>query len=948
MINYTPHQKRYFAEQLTLSRPARELEALASSMSGIKIDLNPHQVEAALFALKSPISNGSLLADEVGLGKTIEAGLVLAQFWAERRQRILLIMPASLRVQWKTELEEKFNIPCTIIERPKKRKGAISSSNLFLQATHNKRVAICSYEFAARSKSSISAIMWDLVVIDEAHRLRNIYKKTGNSRARTIKEALSGRKKLLLTATPLQNNLKEMYGLATIIDEHIFGDAAVFAGTDIAVLKSRLKNICNRTLRKDVSDTGYIKFTKRQVITRTYTPKDVEQELYNRVSQYLQQDHIRALPDNGRQLVTIVIRKLLASSSAAVSKTLQSLIDKLEALLEGYEDNLENDLSEDFDAFDEYSEEYQDDDSDEDLFHDARQRDKLEIQNEKELLQSIKILADSITHDAKGEDLLTALKMGFEQVEANKSERKAVIFTESTRTQKYVLDLLNDGGYEGQIVLLNGSNNDEISNRIYAGWKERHKDDGIISDSKTADMKAAIVEEFRDRATILIGTEAAAEGINLQFCSLVVNYDLPWNPQRVEQRIGRCHRYGQKHDVVVVNFVNQNNAADKRVYELLEKKMKLFEGVFGSSDEVLGALESGIDFERAIFEIHQNCRTEDEIDRAFDELNQKYADIIESRRAEAIQQVLETFDEDVTAKLKDCENRTRASLARFDRWKFDLFAAYGAKKVSDNGWAFDYEGKRYIPSWEDAKAGGGIFIESDSPIYISLRDAAKALATPVVKIRFNHSSLPAEDQSAFFLNGNNNLSGAVSIDKLIYTYGKEGEKEEHLLISVVTDNETEMDEPLLERMMEIPGEIIGEAMPDGRLEARKAELQAYKCAEIGEVNKENLVLRFGELEAWRSDRENALNRELTDLRNEINLKKGQMTTNVGTLSFQEIVNLQGEINKLNEEIDKRQRHMLQSKDAIKKSATELQQEAIKQLDGTPKLENIMTFSFEIA
>jgi len=137
--NYTPHQKRYFAEQLTLSRPAREIDAVASSMSGVKIDLNPHQVEVALFALKSPISNGCILADEVGLGKTIEAGLVLAQFWAERKHRILLILPASLRTQWKFELEEKFNIPCAIIERPKKRKGAMPSDNPFSQAAFEKK-----------------------------------------------------------------------------------------------------------------------------------------------------------------------------------------------------------------------------------------------------------------------------------------------------------------------------------------------------------------------------------------------------------------------------------------------------------------------------------------------------------------------------------------------------------------------------------------------------------------------------------------------------------------------------------------------------------------------------------------------------------------------------------------------------------------------------------------
>jgi hypothetical protein len=456
------------------------------------------------------------------------------------------------------------------------------------------------------------------------------------------------------------------------------------------------------------------------------------------------------------------------------------------------------------------------------------------------------------------------------------------------------------------------------------------------------------VEEFRDRATILIGTEAAAEGINLQFCNMVVNYDLPWNPQRVEQRIGRCHRYGQKYDVVVVNFVNQNNAADRRVYVLLESKFRLFEGVFGSSDEILGALERGIDFERAVYGIVQNCRTDDEINREFDALQQQYADVIEAQKAQTIQQVMEFFDEDVTAKLKDCETRTRASLARFDRWKFDLFASHGATRANSRDWTFDYQGERYIPSWEDAKAGGGTFLESDSSIYTDLCDAAIALDVPIVRISFKHSELPTEEQSAFFQNGNSNLTGAVSIDKLIYNYGKEGEKEEHLLISVVTDNGVEIDDSMLERMMEIPAEIIGEVAPDSRLDEQKVILQDRICAEINEANKESLVLRFGELDAWRVDREDALNRQLSDLRNEITLKRGQMTSQVGTLSFQEIVDLQNEINRLNEDIDRRQRQMLQSKDAIRKSASDLQTEAIKQLNGAAQLVNIMTFSFEIA
>src|SRR5690606_18712894 len=140
-----------------------------------------------------------------------------------------------------------------------------------------------------------------------------------------------------------------------------------------------------------------------------------------------------------------------------------------------------------------------------------------------------------------------------------------------------------------------------------------------------ADTRAALVEHFKERGKVMIATEAGAEGINLQFCSLVINYDLPWNPQRIEQRIGRCHRYGQKHDVVVVNFVDRSNEADARVYELLSQKFKLFEGVFGASDEVLGAIGSGVDFERRIAAIYQNCREPAEIQAGFEALQSELA-----------------------------------------------------------------------------------------------------------------------------------------------------------------------------------------------------------------------------------------------------------------------------------------------------------------------------------
>ena len=163
----------------------------------------------------------------------------------------------------------------------------------------------------------------------------------------------------------------------------------------------------------------------------------------------------------------------------------------------------------------------------------------------------------------------------------------------------------------------------------------------------------------------MIATEAAAEGINLQFCNLVVNYDLPWNPQRIEQRIGRCHRYGQKFDVVVVNFLNKNNAADQRVYQLLDEKFKLFNGIFGASDEVLGAIESGVDFEKRIIGIYQRCRTPQQISFEFDQLQHELESEIGEKRTEAREQLLNNFDEEVIERVRIA---AADSLNRFEAW----------------------------------------------------------------------------------------------------------------------------------------------------------------------------------------------------------------------------------------------------------------------------------------
>jgi adenine-specific DNA-methyltransferase len=213
-MQLTDYHAKYFAHELTKRCSCDSAEKLAGALVDAQVDLNPHQIEAALFAFKSPLSRGAMLADEVGLGKTIEAGLVLPQKWAERKRKVLIITPSNLRKQWHQELQEKFFLPCRIIETKSYndlvRKGDI-------HPFEGDDIVICSYQFARKKAIEINQIRWDLVVIDEAHRLRNVYKPS-NVIANTLKEALKDSPKLLLTATPLQNSLLELFGLVSFID----------------------------------------------------------------------------------------------------------------------------------------------------------------------------------------------------------------------------------------------------------------------------------------------------------------------------------------------------------------------------------------------------------------------------------------------------------------------------------------------------------------------------------------------------------------------------------------------------------------------------------------------------------------------------------------------------------------------------------------------------------
>ena len=515
----TEEQQKYIAWLLTSRRSGDDDMRVAGVLSEARVDLNPHQVEAALFALKSPFSKGVVLADEVGLGKTIEAGIVISQYWAEQKRRILIIVPATLRRQWSTEMEEKFWLKSEILER-----NSLISPDI-IQRKH--QLFICSYQYAAKYADQLSQTNWDLVVIDEAHKLRNVYKNS-SAAARRISDAFRHNKKLLLTATPLQNNIQELYGLVSVIDDKYFGDLKSFNtqygyhsledNHSFHDLKFRLSTLIHRNLRKQV--TEYVKYTSRIPMAQEYMPSKKEQELYDKMSAYLLRDDAYGLPSGQRTLLLLLIRKLMASSSFAVCDTVQAIINRLKRLA-GEDVEQEAEVDESLldlfdDSFGEETEEWEDEEDDDEL----KEIEKIRLTPEQQTavykeiadLQEIYDLANSIKDNNKGECLLKALEVGFQKMTELGANRKALIFTESRRTQEYLFDLLEANGYKGQIVLFNGSNNDERSKQIYKNWLAVNERTGCISESKSANRRQAIVDYFRNKASIMIATEAASEG----------------------------------------------------------------------------------------------------------------------------------------------------------------------------------------------------------------------------------------------------------------------------------------------------------------------------------------------------------------------------------------------------------------------------------------------------
>ena len=477
------------AFQLLSKIKESKLSIVSSIKSNKAIELYDHQIFAAM-KVKNEFGGSAILADEVGLGKTMEAGIILKEFLISGLAKsVLILVPPSLVYQWQDELQTKFNLSF----------AQKDDSDFIDPASHELLIFSHSSATSPRKSKFLKKRNWDMVIVDEAHSMKN----SSTLKHQLLKE-LSRKFTLFLSATPIQNNLSELYNLVELLKPGTFGTLSEFKtryADDPQMrrinpffkeeLQKKLSKIIIRTTRQQVKK--YIKFTDRIAFTKILKPTDDERDLYDKIT-----NKVHKYYDSGYDILYLMVIQRLISSSTESTK---------QALFKMKKSGL-----------------FSNDDYD-------------------ELME----IANRIKLDTKTSDLVDVIK--------DDKDSKFLIFTEFHVTQDYLAKVLNENGFS--VTLFNGKMN-------------------LIE-------RLASVEQFRNETQIMISTSAGGEGLNFQFCHNVVNYDLPWNPMKVEQRVGRVHRIGQKNDVNIYNYAYENTI-DAYILQLLYTKIKLFTMTIGHLD----------------------------------------------------------------------------------------------------------------------------------------------------------------------------------------------------------------------------------------------------------------------------------------------------------------------------------------------------------------------------
>ncbi|MFH8108108.1 MAG: helicase-related protein, partial [Candidatus Aenigmatarchaeota archaeon] len=582
------------------------------AMNISKIDPLPFQIEAVYgYILKLPKIR-FLIADDPGAGKTIMAGLVIKELKLRRlARRILIVVPGHLKDQWIRELKEKFQETFTLIDR-------YSFRSLYGENPWQKEnQVITSIDFAKKEEilPSLSSVFWDLVIVDEAHKMAAY--RYGDNLSKTeryrLGEVLSRTSKnlLFLTATPHKGDPENFRLFLDLLEPGFFATSELIEES----LKNRDNPLFIRRLKEDLKNfEGEPIFTNRYPKTIKFRLSDEEKILYNELSKYVISQYNRALKIDKKRNVAfalLILQRRMASSTYALFKSLERRKERLEKLLEetDYEKKsfiIELEEVEDYDEKERWEEE--------------KKWETLTLaENKKELEEEIAIISELMNRareilnnekEVKLKELKKAIEEGLKKIKEIKGNEKILIFTESKDTLEYLVSKIKSWGYS--------------VNFIHGGMSLEER------------IKAE--KEFRDHTQIMVATEAAGEGINLQFCHIMINYDIPWNPTRLEQRMGRIHRYGQQKDVYMFNLV----AEDTREGEVLSKildKLEEIRNALGSDKvfDVIGDVFYGKNLYQLILDAVANARNLDEIIKDLDiRIDEEYIKRIKESLGESL------------------------------------------------------------------------------------------------------------------------------------------------------------------------------------------------------------------------------------------------------------------------------------------------------------------------
>ena len=692
-----PIHRRFHAEELVRLRRAGEKRRYVAAQRRGRVDPNPHQIEAVTFALKRIPEGGCILADEVGLGKTIEAGLVIAQLLAEGKSRVLVIVPRPLLGQWQNELLDLFGVEAL----------EAADGNVDVAAPG---VFIAGREYAGGERGFErlrQAPPFDLCLIDEAHEvfagIHRRYNKDGayeedSPHARTahrVKQLIGISPVLLLTATPMQNSLDELWALVGYIDrtgtllgdkptfDELFNGEAGVGAEQAGELQRRLKQVVQRTLRRQAMPYLERPFVGRQARLFPYRMSPAERALYDDVTEYLLEPELFAFRGSARKLLLIGFHRRMASSNAALAASLTGVAARLRRL----RDRGAPDDAQDFDDLEEDAENMAPREVPQ---ANIPRLDHTAVRAELDRVESFIHRANTLPADSKAEALVSVVK---QLLDRPPDRRKVLVFTESLTTQSYLQDLLarKTPLTEQDITLFRGVNDSPRASAALRVWREEEESETAqhLRASPTVAVRLALVHEFQTRSTVMIATEAGAKGLNLQFCDTIVNYDLPWNPQRIEQRIGRCHRYGQQRDVNVFNFLAEDNEAQQLTFDILSNKLDLFGKVLNMTDEVLQTPRSdssealtsalGANFEAEVRRIWERARSIDDVvaelrqlrdtmeerRRELDRTRERTIGLIEQRLDASVRQVFERIQGELAPALKELDDELKNVLTAY-------------------------------------------------------------------------------------------------------------------------------------------------------------------------------------------------------------------------------------------------------------------------------------------